>query len=95
MTKSEAEHIKNEIEKLNKFYFPMTLHFDMYRNPKEDHDDNWFVTIIYHVVPEEWMTFTSLGFNYSVVLDKLSGWQFALEAVKAHQDEHGNLNLAQ
>jgi len=95
MTKSEAEHIKNEIEKLNKFYFPMTLHFDMYRNPKEDHDDNWFVTIIYHVLPEEWITFTSLGFNYSVVLDKLSGWQFALEAVKAHQDEHGNLNLAQ
>ena len=95
MTKEQAQTLKNKVEELNKLYAPMVLFFDMFRNPKEDHDNNWFVTIIYHVVPEEWMTFVSLGFNYSAVLDKLSGWQFALEAVKAHQDEHGNLNLAQ
>jgi hypothetical protein len=67
----------------------------MYRNPKEDHDDNWFVTIVYNVVPEEFMAFVSLGFNFEMVSDKLSGFQFALESVQAYQEEHGNLKFSQ
>jgi hypothetical protein len=66
----------------------------MYRNPKEDHYSNWFVTIVYHVVPDDWFTFVSLGFNFSMVSDKLSGWQFAMEAVLAHLDEHGDLEFS-
>jgi len=95
MTQEQAQTLKNKVEELNKLYAPMVLHFDMYRNPKEDHDDNWFVTIVYHVTPDDWFTFVSLGFDYQAVSNKLNGYQFALEAVKAHQDEYGNLNLAQ
>jgi hypothetical protein len=93
MTKEQARVIKSRIEELNILYAPITLHFDMYRNPKEDHEDNWFVTIIYHVVPDDWFTFVSLGFNYNMVSDKLKGYQFALEAVQAYQEEHGNLKF--
>jgi hypothetical protein len=93
MTKEQARVIKSRIEELNILYAPITLHFDMYRNPKEDHDDNWFVTIVYHVIPDDWFTFVSLGFNYNMVCDKLSGFQFAMESVVAYQEEHGNLKF--
>jgi hypothetical protein len=95
MTKLQAEEIKTIVEELNKLYAPVTLSFDMYRNPKEDHDDNWFVTIVYNVVPEEFMAFVSLGFNFEMVSDKLSGFQFALESVLVYQEEHGNLKFSQ
>jgi hypothetical protein len=95
MTKEQAEEIKTTIDGFNKLYHPLTLSFDMYRNPKEDHDDNWFVTIVYNVVPEEFMSIVSLGFNFSMVSQKLSGWQLAMEAVLAHLDEHGNLKFSQ
>jgi hypothetical protein len=95
MTKEQAEEIKTTIDELNKLYHPLTLSFDMYRNPKEDHDDNWFVTIVYNVVPEEFMAFVSLGFNFEMVSDKLSGFQFALESVLVYQEEHGNLKFSQ
>ena len=67
MTQLEAEEIKTIVGELNKLYHPITLSFDMYRNPKEDHDDNWFVTIVYHVTPDDWFTFVSLGFNFEMV----------------------------
>ena len=95
MTKEQAEEIKTTIDGFNKLYHPLTLSFDMYRNPKEDHDDNWFVTIVYNVVPEEFMSIVSLGFNFSMVSQKLSGYQFALEAVQAYQEEYGNLKFSQ
>jgi hypothetical protein len=94
MTKEQAEEIKTTIEELNKLYAPITLSFDMYRNPKENHDSNWFVTIVYHVVPDDWFTFVSLGFNFEMVSDKLKGYQFALEAVQAYQEEYGNLKFS-
>ena len=95
MTKEQAEEIKTTIDGFNKLYHPLTLSFDMYRNPKEDHDDNWFVTIVYNVVPEEFMSIVSLGFNFSMVSQKLSGWQLAMEAVLAHLDEHDDLQFSQ
>ena len=95
MTQEQAQTLKNKVEELNKLYHPLTLSFDMYRNPKEDHDDNWFVTIVYNVVPEEFMSIVSLGFNFSMVSQKLSGWQLAMEAVLAHLDEHDDLQFSQ
>ena len=95
MTQEQAQTLKDKVEELNKLYAPVTLSFDMYRNPKEDHDDNWFVTIVYNVVPEEFMAFVSLGFNFEMVSDKLSGFQFALESVLVYQEEHGNLKFSQ
>jgi len=94
MTKEQAEEIKTTIDGFNKLYHPITLSFDMYRNPKEDHDDNWFVTIVYHVTPDDWFTFVSLSFNFEMVSDKLKGYQFALEAVQAYQEEYGNLKFS-
>ena len=67
MTLEQAQTLKNKVEELNKLYAPITLSFDMFRNPKEDHDSNWFVTIVYHVVPDDWFTFVSLGFNLSLI----------------------------
>jgi hypothetical protein len=40
------------------------------------------------------MTFSGLGFNYNQILDKLSGFQFAIEAMKAHQEEYGDLKFS-
>jgi hypothetical protein len=94
MTQEQAQTLKNKVEELNKLYAPMVLFFDMFRNPKEDHDDNWFVTIVYHVTPDDWFTFVSLGFNFEMVSDKLKGYQFALEAVQAYQEEYGNLKFS-
>ena len=93
MTKEEAEKIKTTIEELNKLYAPMVLFFDMFRNPKEDHDDNWFVTIVYHVNPDDWFTFVSLGFDYQAVSNKLAGFQFAMEAILVYQEEYGNIKI--
>ena len=93
MTQIEAESIKAKLEDLNKRFAPMVLFFDMFRNPKEDHDDNWFVTIVYNYNENEWMEFVSLGFYYHQVCDKLFGFGFALEAVKAYQEENGPLEI--
>jgi hypothetical protein len=41
------------------------------------------------------MTFAGLGFNCNQILDKLSGFQFAMEAVEAYQEEYGNLKFSQ
>jgi hypothetical protein len=40
------------------------------------------------------MTFAGLGFNYNQILDKLSGFQFGMEAFKAYQEEYGDLKFS-
>jgi hypothetical protein len=41
------------------------------------------------------MTFVGLGFNCNQILDKLSGFQFAMEAMQAYQEEYGTLKFIQ
>jgi hypothetical protein len=41
------------------------------------------------------MTFASLDSSYNQINDKLSGFQFGLEAVEAYQEENGNLKFSQ
>jgi hypothetical protein len=35
-----------------------------------------------------------MSFNYDHIHDKLSGFQFAMEAVQTYQEEHGNLKFS-
>jgi hypothetical protein len=92
MTKVEAEEIKTKIEELNKSFSPIKLRFGMYRNDKYDsEEDNWWVTIVYNYTECEWMEFVTVGFNYNQVCDKLFGFGFALESVKAYNEEYGEL----
>ena len=96
MIQREAEAIKTKVEEFNKRFAPIQLSFDMFRNNKYDSsEDNWFVTIVYNYTENEWMEFVSLGFNYHQVFDKLFGFGFGLESVKAYQEEHGNLKFSQ
>jgi hypothetical protein len=95
MTKAHAEEIKTRVEELNKLYSPIELTFQMAESKHPYDDDNWFVTIVFNYTENEWMTFYGLNHSYIQVMDKLNGYQFALEAVKAYQEEHGSLNLAQ
>ena len=95
MTQTEAEDIKTQIEAYNKRFAPIKLRFDMYRNQYDTKDDNWFVTIVYNYTECEWMEFVSLGFNYNQICDKLFGFAFGLESVKAYQEEHDNLKFSQ
>lgn len=95
MTQTEAEDIKTQIEAYNKRFAPIKLRFDMYRNQYDTKDDNWFVTIVYNYTECEWMEFVSLGFNYNQICDKLFGFGFGLESVKAYQEEYGNLKFSQ
>ena len=86
MTKEQANIIKNTIEEINK-NSSIVLLFDMARNSRDDSEDNWFVTIIYHITENEWIDFVSLGFNFNQVQDKLLGWKYALEATKYFQEQ--------
>ena len=87
MTKEQAEVIKNTIEEINK-NSSIILLFDMAQNSRYDSsEDNWFVTIIYHITENEWIEFVSLGFNFNQVQDKLFGWKCALEATKYFQEQ--------
>jgi hypothetical protein len=90
MTLEQAQTLKNKVEELNKLYAPITLRFQMFSTS----ENNWAVTITYNYTENEWMTFVGLGFNCNQILDKLSGWQFAMEAVQAYQEEHGNLKFS-
>ncbi len=89
MTLEQANKIKDRVDELNKLY-PITLRFQMFSTS----ENNWAVTITYNYTENEWMTFAGLGFNYNQILDKLSGYQFALEAVQAYQEEYGNLKFS-
>jgi hypothetical protein len=96
MTQTEAELIKTKIEEFNKRFAPIQLSFDMYRNNRYDsNEDNWFVTIVYNYTENEWMEFVSLGFYYNQVCEKLFGFEFALEAVLAYQEENRELKFSQ
>jgi hypothetical protein len=94
MTTSQAEEIKTRVEELNKLYSPIKLTFQMVESKHPYDDDNWFVTIVYNYTENEWMTFYGLNHSYNQVMDKLNGYQFALEAVQAHQEEYGDLKFS-
>jgi hypothetical protein len=40
------------------------------------------------------MEFYGINHIYAQVMDKLSGFQFGLEAVEAYQEENGNLKFS-
>jgi hypothetical protein len=90
MTLAQANKIKIKVEVFNELYAPITLRFQMFSTS----ENNWAVTITYNYTENEWMTFVGLGFNCNQILDKLSGFQFAMEAVEAYQEEHGNLKFS-
>ncbi len=90
MTQTQANKIKSKVEAFNELYAPITLRFQMFSTS----ENNWAVTITYNYTENEWMTFAGLGFNYNQILDKLSGFQFGLEAVEAYQEENGNLKFS-
>jgi hypothetical protein len=89
MTLKQANKIKDRVDELNKLY-PIKLRYQMICTSL----DNFAVTITYNYTENEWMTFAGLGFNYNQILDKLSGFQFAIEAVEAYQEEYGNIKFS-
>jgi hypothetical protein len=56
--------------------------------------DNFAVTITFNYTENEWMEFYGINHIYAQVMDKLSGFQFGLEAVEAYQEENGNLKFS-
>jgi hypothetical protein len=90
MTQAQANKIKTRVEDFNILYAPITLRFQMFSTS----ETNWAVTITYNYTPEEWMTFVSLDSNFNHVNDRLSGFQFGIEAVEAFQEENGNLKFS-
>ena len=86
MTLEQANKIKDRVDELNKLY-PINLRYQMLHTSVLD----YAVTITYNYTENEWMTFVSLGFNCNQILDKLSGFQFAMEAMQAYQEEYGTL----
>ena len=91
MTLTQANKIKSKVEAFNELYAPITLRFQMFSTS----ENNWAVTITYNYTENEWMTFVGLGFNCNQILDKLSGFQFAMEAMQAYQEEYGTLKFIQ
>jgi hypothetical protein len=90
MTQTQANKIKSRVEAFNELYAPITLRFQMFSTS----ENNWAVTITYNYTENEWMTFVGLGFNCNQILDKLSGFQFAMEAMQAYQEEYGDLKFS-
>jgi hypothetical protein len=90
MTLEQANKIRDRVDDLNKLY-PINLRYQMLHTSVLD----YAVTITYNYTENEWMTFAGLGFNCNQILDKLSGFQFAMEAVEAYQEEYGNIKFSQ
>ena len=90
MTEAQANKIKIKVEVFNELYAPITLRFQMFSTS----ENNWAVTITYNYTENEWMTFASLDSSYNQINDKLSGFQFGIEAVEAYQEENGNLKFS-
>ena len=90
MTLTQANKIKSKVEAFDELYAPITLRFQMFSTS----ENNWAVSITYNYTPDDFMTFASLDSNYNQINDKLSGFQFGLEAVEAFQEEHGNLKFS-
>ena len=95
MTKSQAEEIKTRIEVFNTLYSPIELTFKMGESVHPYVDDEWFVTIVCNYTENDWIVFYGMNHNYSQVIDKLDGFQFAMEAILAYQEEYGNLKFSQ
>ena len=85
-----ANKIKSKVEAFNELYAPITLRFQMFSTS----ETNWAVSITYNYTPDDFMTFASLDSSYNQINDKLSGFQFGLEAVEAFQEENGNLKFS-
>jgi hypothetical protein len=90
MTEAQANKIKIKVEVFNELYAPITLRFQMFNTS----ETNWAVSITYNYTPDDFMTFASLDSSYNQINDKLSGFQFGIEAVEAYQEEHGNLKFS-
>jgi hypothetical protein len=90
MTLEQANKIRDRVDELNKLY-PIKLRYQMICTSL----DNFAVTITFNYTENEWMEFYSINHIYAQVMDKLSGFQFGLEAVEAYQEENGNLKFSQ
>jgi hypothetical protein len=91
MTQTQANKIKSKVEAFNELYAPITLRYQMICTSL----DNFAVTITFNYTENEWMEFYGINHIYAQVMDKLDGYQFAMEAVQAYQEEHGNLKFSQ
>ena len=89
MTLKQANKIKDRVDDLNKLY-PIKLHYQMICTSL----DNFAVTIVFNYTENEWMEFYGINHIYAQVMDKLSGFQFGLEAVEAYQEEYGDLKFS-
>ena len=67
----------------------------MFKHISRTNEENWLVTIVYNYTENEWMAFATINPNYSHVLDRLTGFEFGMEAVQAYQEEYGNLKFSQ
>jgi len=90
MTEAQANKIKIKVEVFNELYAPITLRFQMFSTT----ETNWAVSITYNYTLDDFMTFASLDSSYNQINDKLSGFQFGIEAVEAYQEENGNLKFS-
>jgi hypothetical protein len=90
MTLTQANKIKDRVDELNKLY-PIKLRYQMICTSL----DNFAVTITFNYTENEWMEFYGINHIYAQVMDKLSGYQFGMEAILAYQEEHGNLKFSQ
>jgi len=90
MTLEQANKIRDRVDELNKLY-PIKLLYQMICTSL----DNFAVTITFNYTENEWMEFYGINHIYAQVMDKLSGYQFGMEAILAYQEEHGNLKFSQ
>jgi len=89
MTLEQANKIRDRVDELNKLY-PIKLLYQMICTSL----DNFAVTITFNYTENEWMEFYGINHIYAQVMDKLSGFQFAIEAMKAHQEEYSDLKFS-
>ena len=90
MTLEQANKIRDRVDDLNKLY-PIKLRYQMFCTSL----DNFAVTITFNYTENEWMEFYGINHIYAQVMDKLSGYQFGMEAILAYQEEYGNIKFSQ
>ena len=90
MTLEQANKIRDRVDELNKLY-PIKLRYQMICTSL----DNFAVTITFNYTENEWMEFYGINHIYAQVMDKLSGYQFGMEAILAYQEEYGNIKFSQ
>ena len=89
MTLEQANKIRDRVDELNKLY-PIKLRYQMICTSL----DNFAVTITFNYTENEWMEFYGINHIYAQVMDKLSGYQFGMEAILAYQEENGNIKFS-